>query len=307
MKHWKLIVVAILLMTTALSSPLFGEEKTGWIKTLDLTLSVTQSSYSDNWTGGDQGNATWIAQTNGIFERQFSPRFNSKTTIKLAFGQTHTQYEDENTETGAVTYKWDKPVKSTDDIDIESVGRFTLGKFVDPYAALRFESKFFDASVEHHKRYLNPILVTLSSGIVKNLWQRPEKDALISRFGLAIRETISKDIPDPDIYETETNTAIDAGLESVTDFSIVFNESVGLLSELSLFRALFNSEKDDLKGLPEEDYWKAIDVSFENSLTVSVAKHLQVSLHAQLLYDKEIDLGGRFKETLSLGLTYKLL
>jgi hypothetical protein len=30
-----------------------------------------------------------------------------------------------------------------------------------------------------------------------------------------------------------------------------------------------------------------------------------MSLAWQLLYDKEIDLGGRFKETLALGLAYK--
>jgi hypothetical protein len=29
-------------------------------------------------------------------------------------------------------------------------------------------------------------------------------------------------------------------------------------------------------------------------------------LYMQLLYDKEIDLKGRFKQTLALGLTYKL-
>jgi hypothetical protein len=307
MKHWKLILLATLLVIPVLSSSLFGEEQTGWVKTLDLTFNVTQSSYSENWAGGEQGNATWIAQANGIFEKQFSPRFNSKTTIKLAFGQTHTQYEDKNTETGVSTYKWAKPVKSTDKIDIESVGRFTFGWFVDPYAAVRFESQFLDASVEHHKRYLNPKLVTLSSGFARKIWHRPEKDELISRLGLAIRELISEDIPDPDVDKTETNTATDGGFESVTDFSIIFSERVGLLSKLSLFKALFNSRKDDLKGLPEEDYWKAVDVNLENTLTVSVAKYLQVSLYTQLQYDKEIDLGGRFKETLSLGLTYKML
>lgn len=307
MKHWKLMVVATLLMIPALWSSLFGEEKTGWVKTFDLTFNVTQSSYSDNWAGGEQGNMTWIALANGIFEKQFSPQFNSKTTIRLAFGQTHTQYEDKNTETGTSTNKWAKPVKSTDKIDIESVGRFTLDWFVDPYAAVRFESQFLDASVEQHKRYLNPMLITLSSGLASKIWHRPEKDELISRLGVAIRELISEDIPDPEIDKTETNTATDGGLELVTDFSIVFNERVGLLSKLSLFKALFNSKRDDLRGLPEEDYWKAVDINLENTLTVSVARYLQVSFYTQLLYDKEIDLGGRFKETLSLGLTYKML
>lgn len=32
-----------------------------------------------------------------------------------------------------------------------------------------------------------------------------------------------------------------------------------------------------------------------------------VNLYIQFLYDKEIDLGGRFKETMALGLTYKFI
>jgi len=303
MVSWKLSVIVVLLATAALSTSLQGQEPTGWLKTFDLALNMTQSSYSNNWAGGEQGNITWVAQANGIFERQMSPKFNSKTMIRLAFGQTHNQYSD----AGTGEKKWAKPVKSTDKIDIESVGRFTLKWYVDPYVALRFESQFLDASVEEHKRYLNPKLITLSAGIARKIWSRPEKDELISRLGFAVREMIREDIPDPDVDETETNTATDGGLESVTDFSIVLGERVGLLSKLTLFRALFNSEKDDLKGLPEEDYWKAIDVNLENTLTVAVAKYLQVSFYTQLLYDKEVDVGGRFKETLALGLTYKML
>lgn len=301
MVRWKAIATALLLVTVPCSSSFGDEEPTGWTKTLDLTLNATQSSYSDNWAGGEQGNVNWVAQANGIFEKQISPKFNSRTTVKLAFGQTHTQYLEEDPQTGESTKKWAKPFKSTDKIDIESVGRFTMGGYVDPYAALRFESQFLDASDEDNKQYIDPMMITFSTGVARKAWHRPEKDALISRLGVAVVEKIDK------VTDDSTHSVTYGGFESVTDFNIVFNERVSLLSKLSLFKALFNSEKDDLEGLPEEDYWKAIDVNFENTLTVAVAKYLQVSLYTQLLYDKETDLGGRFKETLALGLTYKLL
>jgi hypothetical protein len=32
-----------------------------------------------------------------------------------------------------------------------------------------------------------------------------------------------------------------------------------------------------------------------------------VNLYARFLYDKEVDLAGRLEETLSLGITYKLM
>ena len=38
-----------------------------------------------------------------------------------------------------------------------------------------------------------------------------------------------------------------------------------------------------------------------------VTKYLMVNLYTKFLYDKEVDLGGRFKQTLSLGVTYKLI
>jgi hypothetical protein len=49
-----------------------------------------------------------------------------------------------------------------------------------------------------------------------------------------------------------------------------------------------------------------VDVNWENMLSASITKYLTVNPYAQFLYDKEIDLKGRFKETLALGLTYRL-
>ncbi|MFH1893134.1 MAG: DUF3078 domain-containing protein [Candidatus Zixiibacteriota bacterium] len=294
------LVVMLSIICMLLGASSFGQaDSTGWKKTFDLNFNITQNSYSDNWTGGEAGNVTWISAANGVFEKQVSPKLNSKTTVKLAFGQTHTQEQE--------TKKWAKPVKSTDNIDIESVQRLTMNWIVDPYFAGRFESQFMDASEPTFKRFINPMLLTFSGGIAKKLWYRPEKDELISRLGFAVREHISRDIDSLAIRTTKTNARTDGGLESVSDFNIIIDKDVAFTSKLSLFKALFNSKKDDLKGLPEADFWKAIDVNFENTVTASVSKYIQVQLYTQLLYDKEVDLGGRFKETLSLGLTYKLL
>ena len=45
----------------------------------------------------------------------------------------------------------------------------------------------------------------------------------------------------------------------------------------------------------------------ENISSASITKVLMVNLGAQVLYDKEIDTKMRLKETLALGLTYKLI
>lgn len=272
-------------------------EADAWKRHLDLNLTLTQNSYSDNWTGGEAGNISWVANSNSGFERRLSEKLTSKTTIKLAFGQTHTQDKE--------TKKWAKPDKSTDLIDIESLARFTLQAWVDPYLAVRFESQFLDNSYPDLKRYINPKKITESGGVSRQFY-KTEKNEVLSRLGLALRQIITEDIADTAARTTEITSTNDGGIESVTDVQLTLADKISYTSKLSLYRALFYSKSDELKGTPQENYWKAIDLNWENTISVSVAKYATVSLYTQLLYDKEIDKKGRFKETLSLGLTYKM-
>jgi hypothetical protein len=118
---------------------------------------------------------------------------------------------------------------------------------------------------------------------------------------------MNKVIIDTVAEEFEYETATDGGIESVTDIHYILSEQLNYIGKLTLFRALFFSKKDDFKGTPAESYWKAVDVNFESTVSASVSRYLVVSFYAQLLYDKQTDRRGRFKETLALGLTYKFL
>ena len=268
-----------------------------WKKNMDLNLTLTQNSYSDNWAGGEAGNLSWVANANSGFEKQLSEKLNSKTTIKLAFGQTHSQDQESK--------KWAKPTKSTDLIDIESLARFTLKLWVDPYAAVRFESQFLDASYPELKRYVNPKKVTESGGIARQFY-KTEKDEILSRLGFALRQIITEEIVDTASRKTEINSTNDGGIESVTDAKLTLSDKLSYTSKLSLYKALFYSKSDKLKGTPQQDYWKEVDVNWENTISAAVAKYVTVSLYVQVLFDKEVSKKGRFKETLALGLTYKL-
>ena len=269
-----------------------------WQPSIDFGLNLTQNSYSDSWTGGEAGNMTWVSRVDAIFEKKVSSKFNFKNITKLQFGQTHTQEQ--------TTKDWQKPTKSTDKIDIENVGRFTLESYVDPYLALRLESQFLDASYDPIKRYINPILLTESAGFSR-LFYSKDKNEILSRFGFSIRQNMNKVIVDTVMENFEYKTSTDGGLESVTDIHYIFSEQLNYIGKLTLFKALFFSEKDEFKSTPAENYWKAVDVNFESTISASVSRYIVVSFYAQLLYDKQIDRRGRFKETLALGLTYKLL
>ena len=289
-----MLLIALILMAN--SSMLAAGEP--WSKSIDLGLNLTQNSYSDSWTGGEAGNIAWVSKADAIFEKKVSPKFNFKNISKLQFGQNHTQDKD--------TKNWQKPTKSTDKIDIENLGRFTLNTYVDPYVAFRIESQFLDASYDPLKRYINPILLTESAGVARVLYEK-EKDQILSRLGFSVRQNINKIIVDTVAETFETETSSDGGFESVSDIRFVLSDKLNYTGKLSLFKALYYSKKDDFIGQPSEDYWKAVDVNFESTVSASINKYVVVTLYAQLLYDKQIDLRGRFKETLALGLTYKFL
>lgn len=290
------MVCAIVLFAT--SSVAADESKPAWKKSLMVDITTTQTSYSDSWVGGEAGSVNWVGNLNGSAEKQLRGWFNFKSTLKLSFGQTMTQ--------GADSVKhWSKPKKSTDLIDWENVGRFTLQKSVDPFAAFRLESQFLDASVEAKKRFFTPIKLTESVGIARQFYAQ-EKDEVISRLGLALRQIMKNTIVDEQL-NTEDSTLIDVGIESVTDVTLTFNERLLYTGKLTLYKALFFSEKDEVKGTPYEDDWKAIDVNWENIISASLSKIVTVNLYAQLLYDKEVSRKGRFKETLAIGFVFKML
>ncbi len=264
---------------------------------LDFGLGVAQTSYSDSWTGGEAGTFTWVATGAGVITSELSPMITLRNTIVLAFGQTATQDKE--------TKEWSKPEKSTDKIDLEALALFDLHTFIEPYAAFRFESQFLDASVATNERYINPIQLTESGGIARQLIKNDTKN-IITRLGLALKQNINRDMIDPVTQEKETESLNDGGIESVTDIKLAVNDNLRYIGKLSLYKALFFSDKEQFEGTEEEDYWKAIDVNFENTVTASISKFIQVSLYFQILYDKQVDLRGRFKETLSLGVTYKV-
>lgn len=286
----------ILLGLLLLSPPVTAE---GWERSADLALTLNQSSYSNSWEGEETGTITWAFTGDLIAEKAFS-KAAWRNTLKLQFGQTHLQDVDASGDK-----YWKSPEKSSDRIFFESLFRFVLNKPLDPYLSLTLDTQFYDGSVEGVRRYLNPLLLTEAVGLSRT-FAKTEKTELLSRVGFAVRQHIDKEVITFEPEETKFTTETDGGFEWVTDFSHTVREEAKYVTKLRVYRALFYSESDDLKGLPKEDYWKTADITWENTLSATVAKYVQFSLFFELLYDKQIDLRGRFRETLGVGLTYKL-
>lgn len=291
----KRLVILLTLVIIATPSILLAEP---WQATLDANLMATQNAYSNSWTGGEAGALSWATNWNFVGQRQFNAKWHSKNSIKLAFGQTHSQEQESK--------RWMKPVKSTDLIDFESMWRMTLGLFVDPFAAVRLESQFLDASQADNSRYGNPLKFTESLGAAKSLFKEKDRE-LTFRLGAAFHQETNKRVI-IDLAGTKKDfTSSNGGAEFVTDYKTpVGSDKISYTGKLTVYKAVFNSNNSELAGLPNENYWKAPDVSWENGLVANISKYLMVNLYLQMLYDKEVDHRARFKQTLSLGLTYSI-
>jgi hypothetical protein len=271
-----------------------------WNLAIDANLTLNQNAYTMNWGGGATGLLAYALNSNALAEKQLSSKVNTRNTLELAFGQTSTQ---------DTSGKWGAAVKSTDEIDFESVLRLTLGFVVDPYASAQLQSEFWDKSDATLSRYFNPIDLNEALGVARQIVKH-DKTELVSRLGFGLKQRFDYQAPDTVNYAIlrKNESSNYGGVTFATDFTApLAQERIAYTAKLTLFQALFYSEASQLAGQPNADYWKALDVGWDNTIAGSITKYLMVNLTAQLLYDKEIDTRLRLKETLALGLTYKFI
>lgn len=300
-------------------------------------LNLSQSAYSSNWSGGDVGSVVWVVHSDMSAERQFTTRFDLKNVLQLAYGQTSKQRRDATDPTRLI---WDRPEKSTDQVVLESTGRFTLQKWVDPYLAFRAETQFLDQSDPRGALRFNPVKLTESAGFAR-VFQKTADRELITRLGLALRESFGREFTGPSGGATRSFTTQDGGFEwQTTATQPVLDKAVLYKGRLLVYLPMFYTQSDALKRFDElalavdptrprvANYWKAPDVDFQSTFTAQIAKYLSVNLYLELMYDKfdaatEVDTSkdpallipivdhsvrkaGQFKQTLALGLTYTL-
>ena len=222
----------------------------------------------------------------------------------------------------------------------ESTGRFTLGRWADPYIGLRLESQFLDQSDPRGDLTFHPVKLTESAGIAKLLYKTPEAE-VITRFGAGVRQTFARTFLDPLGSATRSYSTPDGGLEWLTEATVpMLDKKVMYKGRLLLYQALFFSDASDLETFdaaalgfdptrePVSDFWRAPDVNFQNTFTSQITRWLSVNLFAQLMYDKFdsataidptlpidqqialVDHGvrkaGQFKQTLAIAMSWTL-
>ena len=280
--------VLLLFSATLLAEP--------WKVTSDASLSLSQSSYSDNWAGTELGSISWTANSNSAAEKQLTDLIHNRTTLKLSFGQTHQQRI-----TTEGDKDWSKPEKSNDKIDLESLLRFTLQTYVDPFVAARWESQFLDLSDPTKTRIINPSLFTESAGIMRSFIQE-DNHTLSARLGVAFRQFVDRDAF-VDLDTRETVTTNDGGIQFIAEYMRrFFPQDILYNSRLEVYQALFNSEEDELPN----DYWKNVDLKWQHSVSTKVWSIVNAMLFFEMVYDKEQDQDLQYRQTLGLGVFFQL-
>src|SRR5262245_40384678 len=263
-----------------------------WVRKAKLGLGLTQSSLSRNWSGDEIGSLSWLFTADLLGDGQWRPTVRLTNTLYLAFGQTHQQAESRE--------GWLAPQKSADRIDYDGVARFTLGRWVDPYLALTFDSQFYDR-FDGQKRYINPMLFSEAAGIARAWYDRPSR-SLVTRLGFAFRQGYDHFAQAP-----LDKTTHDGGLEfrTVGRFASAEDRTV-FKTEVALFQAVFFSGADAERQVFGEDRWKTLDVRWQNLLSNKINKFMALDLYFEYVFDEQLDKAGQFKEALGVGFTVDL-
>lgn len=304
-----------------------------WQKEVKVGLNILQSSYSNNWNGGEKGSVVWNGNLDARYEKQFSATSNWRNTLKLAYGQSHNQARGTDGQ-----LFWKKPDKTDDIIDLESMFRWTMSSGWDPFVSFNFTSLFEDLTdAGGRAQNFNPMSFKESAGMSRNLIDADGRK-LMTRIGVAFVQNRRGFFLDPvPSTETTTETSTEVAAEWITEYKVgALDGRVDWESKLAVTKPFAYSGKSVFEDgftsvavLPEDvaDYTTTVDLDWENTFTANITKVISVKLFVRWVYDKydntvkpvvddggnlanEADVlgairkAGQFKQTLALGLGY---
>ena len=289
MKFTKLLLVLIIISNILIVKLIAQEEteqekpKYGWQKEIVGSLNLTQTSF-DNWAQGGENSFAWQLNLNFKFIND-QEKFNWANSGKFSYGSI---------KTGKLESR-----KSVDEIKLESVYTHKLAIYVNPYVGVTGETQFTagykygDDTKTQISTFMDPGYFRESIGVGYS----SNKNIIKTRFGCALKQTITQDYPQP-YADDPTTTKIEKirneiGAESVIDLNYKVAENSLLTSKLELF--------SNLKAFDE------IDVNWDNIFTTKISKYFNINFNFKLLYDKNISKKRQIKQAVALGITYSFM
>jgi len=275
-----------LIILGMISLPLIAQDaptpEFGWKKEAVGGLNLTQTSF-DNWTAGGENSLAWQVNFNFKVVNDLE-KTNWATSGKLAYGSIKQNKGDAR--------------KSVDEIKLESIYKYKLGTYVNPYTAFNAHTQLtatYSYATDPRTQisaFMDPGYFRESIGVGYQL-----EETVKTRLGLSFKQTITSDYPvpyadDPETAEIE-KTRSEVGMESVTDLNLILAENTKLTSKLELFTAFQGFD--------------ATDVDWDNTLTTKINEYFNMNFNVKLLYDKDLSARRQINQSLAFGLTYTFL
>ena len=255
---------------------------TTWQKELVCSFSFNQA-YFDNWVAGGENALAHQFDLSGKLIYN-GDKYIWTNIGKVSYG---------NSKIGKAETK-----KTIDELRIESILTYLCGVVANPYLSLKGETQLAPGYIygenlnKQVSGFLDPGYFTQSAG-----FKYSPMEELSIRFGVAIKETITKDFPapyadDPKTEEIET-TKIEPGMETVLTFSKKISDNTLINSTIDLF--------NNFTG------FNATDVRWDTDIITQITKYINVKLNVKLFYDKDISTKRQLNQSLLLGISYTLL
>jgi hypothetical protein len=253
----------------------------GWKNTAQTGVNLTQVSFKD-WVAGGENAVSYTAWVQGA-SALFSEHTVWKNSYKLAFGQAKLG---------------DQGIRKTDDeITLETLLIYTMGTYINPYAAATLRTQcapgyVYDGTASRRvSQFFDPAYMIQSAGFAYQ-----PGPGFTTRLGGAVREVLTSAFPayadDPSTPGIET-TRITGGVESVTDVAASLDDNVTLTARLELFAPFKTMDR--------------IIVRNDYAITAKVSKYIATNFTVNILNDVNVSSRTQIKQALSLGFTYSLL
>jgi hypothetical protein len=256
------------------------EPKYGWQKEATVAFNMTQSSF-DNYVQGGENSTAWQFLSGAKFVND-QEKFNWANSGRLEYG---------NTKSGNKAAQ-----KSVDEIKLESVLTYKVGKLLNPYVSAVGETQCgagYDYSQDPKVKisnFFDPGYVREALG----LGYKPN-DIIQVRFGAAMKQTITRRYnaytDDKATLEIE-KLKNEVGAESVIDFNYKVTTNTQIKSKVELF--------SNMKSVDQ------VDVIWDSDLTTKITKFIAFNLNAKLVYDKDVSAKRQIKQVMGIGISYSL-
>ncbi len=284
MKNIKLLPLAISLFAASAFAKdgMFSDAlPRNWNADVLASFQYSRHHYS-NWNNGSDGVNTnvWLLKYDADVIGHFS-HFDWRNVVDLEWGQTYTK--------GSGTRK------TNDKIFLETTVSENDFKPFEPYAGLRFESQFSKSYTYADDDTKTPVSCFMDPGYFTQMLgvAYSPNDNFRQSFAFANRLTISRGYGFADDADTKKFEKYkdEPGLESVTEYKAALSSLASFKTRLWAFV--------NFEGVDE------IDGKWENTLDVTIAPLLVLSVGFDIAYDKDIDEDAQYRDAVNLGITWR--